>query len=171
MKADEPLAGPVIRSAWQPDPAGQAGPADVGTLALAALPISPFRARRYTRSFLDSCPGISADVTGTAELIVSELVANAVVASGSVPGDTGALVIRVCLITDGNVLTVEVWDQAPGVPLLLEGDGFAENGRGLRIIDTLTDGAWGCQPAIGQPGKCVWAGIRLRDEPIRQFLS
>jgi hypothetical protein len=43
MKADEPLAGPVIRSAWQPDPAGQAWPADVGTVALAALPTSPFR--------------------------------------------------------------------------------------------------------------------------------
>jgi len=104
-----------------------------------------------------------------AELISSELVANAVAASASVPGSIGALVIRVCLITDGNVLTIEVWDQAPGVPVLLEADRFAESGRGLGIINTLTGGAWGCQPAVGQPGKCVWAQIRLRDEADRKF--
>jgi hypothetical protein len=103
------------------------------------------------------------------ELITSELVANAVNASGSVSGGLGALVIRACLITDGDALTIEVWDQAPGVPVLLQADGFAESGRGMCIIDTLTGGAWGCHPAIGQPGKCVWAEIQLHDEPVRQF--
>jgi histidine kinase-like protein len=137
------------------------------TPPFAALPTAPGMARGCVQATLAGWRlSKFADV---AELITSELVANAVVASAGVPGGPGALVIRVCLITDGNVLTVEVWDQAPGVPVLLEADGFAESGRGLRIIDTLTGGAWGCQPAIGQPGKCVWAEIRLRDEPFRQF--
>jgi hypothetical protein len=41
--------------------------------------------------------------------------------------------------------------------------GIAETGRGLAIVDSLTRGAWGCQPAIGQVGKCVWAEIPVRD--------
>lgn len=101
--------------------------------------------------------------TDVSELIASELVANAVAASAGAPGATEALVIRICLITDGNVLTIECWDQAPGVPVLREADGFAETGRGLVIVDTLTGGAWGCRRAVGRPGKCVWAEIRLSD--------
>src|SRR5712691_10033958 len=72
------LAGPVIGSAWQPARTGQPRPLDVGTLALVALPTSPFWARRYTRFFLESCRGISAETAETAELLVSELVTNAV---------------------------------------------------------------------------------------------
>jgi hypothetical protein len=72
------LAGPVTGSAWQPARPGQPRPLDADTLALVALPTSPFWARRYTRFFLDSCQGISAETAGTAELLVSELVTNAV---------------------------------------------------------------------------------------------
>ena len=50
--------------------------------ALAALPTSPFWARRYTRLFLDSCRGIIESTAETAELLVSELVTNAVRFSG-----------------------------------------------------------------------------------------
>jgi len=73
-----PLAGPVIGSAWQPARPGQPRPLEAGTLALAALPTSPFWARRYTRFFLDSCQGMSEATAETAELLVSELVTNAV---------------------------------------------------------------------------------------------
>jgi len=79
------------------------------------------------------------------------------------------LVIRLCLVTQGHVLTVECWDQAPGMPVLQEAPGFAETGRGLAIIDSLTGGAWGCRPAIGQVGKCVWADISLRNQPASPF--
>jgi hypothetical protein len=63
------------------------------------------------------------------------------------------------------VLTIEVWDQAPGVPVLRSATGLAETGRGLTIIDTLTGGCWGCQPAIGQAGKCVWAEVPCATPP------
>lgn len=68
------------------DPTGQAWPVDSGTLALATLPTSPFLARRYTRLFLDSCQEISLDTAETAELIVSELVTNAVRYAGEPAG-------------------------------------------------------------------------------------
>jgi len=53
---------------------GQPRPLDAGTLALVALPTSPFWARRYTRLFLGSCRGIGEGTAETAELLVSELV-------------------------------------------------------------------------------------------------
>ena len=53
-------------------------PLDAGSVALVTLPTSPFWARRYTRMFLDSCRGIGEGTTETAELLVSELVTNAV---------------------------------------------------------------------------------------------
>jgi hypothetical protein len=81
------------------------------------------------------------------------------------------LVIRVCLISDGDVLTIECWDQAPGLPALRQADASAETGRGLAIIDALTGGRWGCQPAIGQDGKCVYAEIPLRAVPARRLLA
>jgi hypothetical protein len=86
-------------------------------------------------------------------------VSNAVEASAGAPFAVGVLVIRVCLITDGDVLTIECWDQVPGVPVLRLVPELVERGRGLAIIDDLTVGVWGYRPAIGQPGKCVWAQI------------
>jgi anti-sigma regulatory factor (Ser/Thr protein kinase) len=129
------------------------------TPPFAALPTAPGLARGHTRAVLAGW-GLG-EFADTAELIASEMIANAVNASVPVQGVSSVLVIRLCLVTDGNVLIIECWDQAPGVPVLREASGFAETGRGLAIIDTLTGGAWGCRPAIGQAGKCVWAQISV----------
>jgi hypothetical protein len=45
------------------------------------------------------------------------------------------------------------------------------SGTPQAIIDSLTRGAWGCQPAIGQAGKCVWAEIPVRDVPASPLLA
>jgi anti-sigma regulatory factor (Ser/Thr protein kinase) len=164
MKADEPLAGPVIRSAWQPDPAGQAWPADVGTVALAALPTSPFRARRYTRSFLDSCPGISADVTGTAELIVSELVTNAVRSGG---GPDASLIV-LSLWNFREVLLIEVYDADRTPPILSSAADHAENGRGLMLVDALSKEWSYFFPPCG--GKVVYCVLE-KEDPLPQVPS
>lgn len=70
-----------------------------------------------------------------------------------------------CLVVDEGVLTIECWDQAPGSPMLRQVDELAESGRGLAIIEAITGGRWGYQPAIGQAGKCVWAEIPIRSPP------
>ena len=127
------------------------------TPPFAALPTAPGLARGHTRAVLAEW-GLG-EFADAAELIASEMTANAVNASIPVQAADPVLVIRLCLVTNGDVLTIECWDQAPGVPVLREAPGFAETGRGLAIINTLTDGAWGCRPAIGQAGKCVWAQI------------
>lgn len=121
----------------------------------------PWEARRWSLG----------ELAEAAELIASEMTANAVNASAPVQEAGDVLVIRLCLLTDGAVLTIECWDQAPGVPVLRAARGLAETGRGLAIIDSLTRGAWGCQPAIGQAGKCVWAEIPVRDVPASPLLA
>lgn len=134
----------------------------------AALRESPRMARAYASAVLSEW-GL-AEFSDVTELILGELVANAVSASEKA-GDADILVIRVCLIADDDALTIEVWDQAPGAPVLGNADPLAESGRGLTIVDDFTRGSWGCQPAIGQRGKCVWAELPLRGQPQVPYLA
>jgi hypothetical protein len=110
-------------------------------------------------------------VADAAELVADELTTNAVNASARVQSAGGLLVLRLRLVTDGETLTIECWDQAPGVPVPRPAPGLAEAGRGLAIINALSGGAWGCQPAIGQVGKCVWATIPAREAPASPPLA
>jgi hypothetical protein len=147
-----------------------ATPAVMGaTPPFAAVKTAPGLARGHVRATLTGwrLGGFSDD----AETIASELTANAVNASAPLLAAGRTPVIRVCLISDGDVLTVECWDQAPGLPVLRRADGFAETGRGLAIIDAITSGCWGCQPAIGQDGKCVYAKITLHAAPAGRLLA
>jgi len=142
------------------------------TPPFAALATAPGLARGHVRAALAEWNlGELADV---AALIASEMTANAVNASASAQAAGSVLVIRLCLITNGDVLTIECWDQAPGVPVMRRATGFAETGRGLAVIDSLTGGAWGWQPAIGQVGKCVWAELQVRNTdapPLRSLAA
>ena len=156
------LAGPAIGSAWQPARPGQPRPLDSGSLSLVTLPTSPFWARRYTRSFLNSCRGMSESTAETAELIVSELVTNAVRFSGD-PGralryseraDAGLIVLSLRHFTDG--LLIEVYDTDSNPPVLCDADADAENGRGLMLIDALAkEWSYFFPPSGGKVVYCV----------------
>jgi anti-sigma regulatory factor (Ser/Thr protein kinase) len=117
---------------------------DVGEFALVTLPTSPFRARRYTRFFLGSCRGISADTAETAELIVSELVTNAVRFAGD-PARTlryseraNASLISLSLRHFPECLLIEVHDTDNNPPTRSYPDDYTENGRGLMLVDALS---------------------------------
>jgi len=127
------------------------------TPPFAPLPTAPGMARGHVRATLAGW-GLG-ELADTAEMIASEMTANAVNASAAAQAVGGVPVIRLCLITDGETLVVECWDQAPGFPLLRQTSEPAETGRGLAIIDSLTSGSWGWQPANSHVGKCVWAEI------------
>jgi len=135
-----PLAGPATGSAWPAEPR----PVNAGTLALVALPTSPFWARRYTRQFLDSCRGISEDTAATAVLLVSELVTNAVRFSGdparalrySERADAGLISLSLRQFRDR--LLIEVFDTDTHPPVLADADDDAENGRGLMLVTALS---------------------------------
>ena len=147
------VAGPGLR----PGPAWSASSV---MPPLAALPTAPSAARAHVRATLATwrMSGL-ADVL---ELVVSELVANSVVASTESDGTPRYMegrmpVIRLCLLTDGVRLVAEIWDQAPGIPVRLSAGSDDESGRGLDLVDIITGSRWGWHPARSGRGKRVWA--------------
>jgi hypothetical protein len=93
-------------------------------------------------------------VVRDAELVVTELVSNAIRHG---VGDVYLSVSR-----RRHFLHAAVHDANPALPRRREPDPDRESGRGLVILDAVTAG-WGSTPA--DPGKIVWATIRLRDIP------
>jgi anti-sigma regulatory factor (Ser/Thr protein kinase) len=68
--------------------------------------------------------------------IVSELAANAVQATRDMGLDTG---IRVTLTFDGSGVLVAVWDAVESPPVPSSPDEDSENGRGLLIVEALSE--------------------------------
>lgn len=91
------------------------------------------------------------EVLDEAELVVSELVTNAVLASCSTA--------TVTVTTDPSCVRIGVADDAPGRPTLLHAATDAVRGRGLAIVCMLARD-WGVSP-VDQGGKEVWAEINL----------
>ena len=98
----------------------------------------------------------------TIELVVSELVTNAIQASVDHDGrprytaDNGLACIRLRLSTDGRTALVEVWDQNFRLPKPTGADQGDESGRGLLLVDALAE-CWGWELAPQGRGKIVWA--------------
>jgi anti-sigma regulatory factor (Ser/Thr protein kinase) len=96
-----------------------------------------------------------------AELVVSELVTNAIQATA---GRQLPAPVRLRLSSDGSRALVEVWDadSRPPQPRPMEVDGVpdlvAESGRGLLLVATLSK-RWGWYPERQYGGKVVWAEL------------
>jgi anti-sigma regulatory factor (Ser/Thr protein kinase) len=115
--------------------------------AFAAEPTSATAARRFVRQTLHSA-GLEQGICDRAELIVSELVTNAVLHAG-----TGPIVsVR---IEEENV-RIEVEDTSPVAPVLREYGLDASTGRGLRVVSTAAS-EWGVETTSS--GKAVWATL------------
>ena len=107
---------------------------------------APATARRFVA---DEAACLPAEVVSDAELLVSELVTNAVVHGRS------AITLRVNVdppgigvaVHDRGEDTVEVTPEPP--------DPETSGGRGLLIVRTLAT-AWGVTPSDPPPGKTVW---------------
>jgi len=97
----------------------------------------------------------------TIELLVSELITNAVQAVASLPQPA---FVRLWLTSDRVRVLVEVWDANPRfpVPKTLTDDGVPaldeEGGRGLLLVATLSR-RWGWYPARRWGGKVVWCEL------------
>lgn len=106
------------------------------------------------------------ELVDSAELVVSELVTNAVKSTGD-PGRevrdaTACPAVGVQLRALGASLYVEVWDQGSGSPTIPEQTLGAEGGRGLFLVQALSTRWSVYRPSAG--GKIVWAELAL-DEP------
>jgi anti-sigma regulatory factor (Ser/Thr protein kinase) len=144
----EQTAAPIARWAVQ------------SVLAIATLPTATPCARLHARNIAHEWGLV--DLADTIELIVSELVTNAVQASVDNEGrpryapDTGLACIHLRLSTDGVAALVEVWDENFQLPTPTQASPNDESGRGLMLVDALAE-RWGCDMPPSGRGKIVWA--------------
>jgi hypothetical protein len=130
-------------------------------LELGALPAAVQVARRHAKNVLDEWRmGALAD---TVELLVSEIITNAVRVSASLAHPQrevwqapGALPVRLWLSSDLHRVMIQAWDGHHHPPTPLNAGLDAEAGRGLLLVEALST-QWGCYAPDGQGGKIVWA--------------
>jgi anti-sigma regulatory factor (Ser/Thr protein kinase) len=143
---------PVL-SAWgQPASASADWPLHA-TLDLGALLTAPGCGRAWTTALLREWQ--LTHLADTAQLVVSELLTNAVRASRRL--DRPA--IRLSLASDGSRLLILLRDYAPGTPDPRHTEGYDESGRGLMLVQSISDRFGWYRPADGIPGKVVWAAL------------
>lgn len=100
--------------------------------------------RQTTRAFLRRCR-VSEPVAGVVALAVSELITNSVVHG------EGEVVLRISVAVD--VVRVSVTDHNPAPAVLKEAGPDGESGRGIRLVDAISD-AW------ESSGKETWCEFR-----------
>jgi anti-anti-sigma factor len=122
-------------------------------LPLAPTATAPAAARLYVRDVLQywrlALPG--QEVIDRAELLVHELVTNAVVHARTP--------LRLRLELRGDLLHLAVYDGSPGLPRPVTDHPAGAGGRGLRLVERLAT-AWGVHQRPGD-GKVVWCTVRL----------
>ncbi|WP_062214907.1 ATP-binding protein [Streptomyces sp. NBRC 109706] len=137
-----PFQAPEIRSAPSP---GE-------SFALPARDTSVATARHRTRVQLYGW-GLSSSTSDTAQLIVSELVTNAIL-------HTHSSQVRCLLWSSGQFLRIEVADEGAGPARGPVGvaDSDQEHGRGLLLLDALA-ARWGVISPDRRAGCTVWAEL------------
>jgi anti-sigma regulatory factor (Ser/Thr protein kinase) len=100
-------------------------------------------ARRFVRRIAERTR--AQRVVRAAELLVSELMTNAVLHARRS--------IQVVVVLDDRRLRVEVSDDGPGTPRIEGKSVWSESGRGLLLVDKISD-RWGVEPV--DDTKCVW---------------
>ena len=135
------------------------------SLVLGALPTAAPCARLHVRTIMWEW-GLG-EAAENIELVVSELVTNAVLASCEPDGSpryengvVGLPCVRLRLSSDRVRVLVEVWDENPRTPQPKTARMDEENGRGLMLVDALSE-RWGSDRVPGWGGKVVWAELKL----------
>jgi serine phosphatase RsbU (regulator of sigma subunit)/anti-sigma regulatory factor (Ser/Thr protein kinase) len=100
------------------------------------------------------------DLIDSSELLVSELVTNAIKYAN------GEVTLR--LILEPDTLVCEVHDSSPALPRVLQVDKDAENGRGLHVVSQVAS-RWGVRRTTG--GKVVWCEQLVPEEVKEAMLA
>ncbi len=127
------------------NPAGGRGEAQRRVGSTYELPARASSARLARELVRDALDGFAAPVVEVAELLVSELVTNAVAHARSAP------VMRIEVT--GDAVRVAVQDASPGPVEVRDAPPDATHGRGLLLVDSLA-ASWGWAPT--PDGKRVW---------------
>ncbi|MFD5617322.1 ATP-binding protein [Streptomyces yangpuensis] len=120
---------------------------------LPSMPESAGTARRLTQCVVVRLWGLSPQISEHAVLLVSELVGNAV-------RHTGARSFGLRMLRRRGWIRVEVRDPSRGLPCLMPVHELDTTGRGLFLVDKLSD-RWGAD--LLPRGKITWFEMRVAD--------
>ncbi|MGW7006578.1 ATP-binding protein [Streptomyces sp. NPDC054933] len=134
----------------------------VETTGFAACALSvDVQAIREARQFIRVALGGwgMAPLIDNVSVVASELLSNAFRYGLPSPRDCTDLppAIWLSLLCRGETVMCAVADASTEIPVLRTPDYLAESGRGLRVIDSLSE-SWGWTPP-GPSGKAVWAAV------------
>ncbi|MET8748797.1 ATP-binding protein [Streptomyces sp. NPDC004667] len=124
-----------------------------GEVTLPSMPESASTARRLTQSVVIRFWGLSPQIAEHTVLLVSELVGNAV-------RHTGARTFGLRMLRRRGWIRVEVRDPSRGLPCLMPVHELDVTGRGLFLVDKLSD-RWGAD--LLPRGKITWFEMRVAD--------
>ena len=148
-----PRRGTVHPRQHPPQPTS-VGPPLRAVLDLGAVPTAPGCARAWTRQILWEWR--LNDLSEAAEGVVSELITNSMLASRQ---QLASPVIVLILTFNEGELAILVRDFCPGTPQPRDAGTCDESGRGLLLVESMSDRVGWCPPEDGTPGKVVWAVI------------
>lgn len=123
---------------------------------------APSICREFARR--SGCPEHALELLDDALLLISELITNSVLHGGPP--------IVLAIDCDGESLRVRVRDGSSATPLAAEADGDAESGRGLSLVQLISD-TWGVKPVADDHGvgKEVWFELRAQRAPSPAHLA
>ncbi|MFG3116880.1 ATP-binding protein [Streptomyces sp. NPDC048197] len=125
----------------------------LGEVRLPSRPQSAGIARRLTAAVLLKQWSLTPQLAEQAVLLVSELVGNAV-------RHTGARTLALRMLRRRGWIRIEVRDPSRGLPCLMPVHDLDISGRGLFLVDTLSD-RWGVD--LLPRGKTTWFEMRVGD--------
>lgn len=125
---------------------------------LLRCPSSVPRARALLHAMAGSWH-VAQDVLEAAELVLSELVTNAL--RVRVPSDR-QVGVRVARLEEDGLLRLEVSDAGTGELQVRNPDAYETGGRGLLLVEALAH-RWGVQERVGGIGKTVWVELKAPD--------
>ncbi|HTU74904.1 MAG TPA: ATP-binding protein [Trebonia sp.] len=125
-------------------------------LELRAVDTAPGSARAHVVNVLGEWR--LAELAEPAELVVSELVTNSVLATRAAGWPARQPPVRLWLLSDRASVLVHVWDAIEALPTPGDAGTDDESGRGLAIVAALSD-AWDSYQDAAFGGKVTWALI------------
>jgi anti-sigma regulatory factor (Ser/Thr protein kinase) len=114
----------------------------------------PAEAARARREVAGACAGLARDVVATAQLLTSELFANAL--------DHGEGAITLTVTRLPGELRIEVSDGSAAPPKVRQVSLNDVRGRGLMILEALAF-RWGVDQRANGKGKAVWFTLRTAE--------
>lgn len=148
-------AGPGLTPPSQADGQADEQADDQAHVDLPAVVTASRDARHFTTARMKTW-GLPPHAILHAKTIVAELVTNAYQATRSA-GTAGCISLTLRRLP--GQIVIEVSDNAPGLPVKSDATNDTENGRGLHMVEAMSQ-EWGCKPRRCG-GKVVYAIVRV----------